>query len=340
MKVVFRVDSSFQIGSGHLMRCLTLAKALSQLKFDCEFICQQLPGNLSEQAQQQGFRVHLLPVCANEYKDAEHSLAIMQQTIDLLVVDHYGLGATYSKKIRHRAKHIMVIDDLANRTHDADLLLDQNLYPDTPLRYTGLLPNNCQQLLGPEYALLRTEFYCAKSTARTRLLINFGGTDPDHLTLKSLDALEMLKPYGIEADIVVGQTYSQAEQVRQRCKNEPLWQFHQQCNYIAKLMQSAKLMLGTGGSTHWERCYSSLPALVVTVADNQLPCTQLLASRGACIWLGDAKVQTKESLAQTIIDSWNNSEMLGRMATQARALVPRQAGTPAVVRAITELMRS
>ncbi|MFC4656917.1 UDP-2,4-diacetamido-2,4,6-trideoxy-beta-L-altropyranose hydrolase [Rheinheimera marina] len=340
MKVIFRVDASIQTGSGHLMRCLTLAQALDQQGFDCGFICQDLPGHLTALVQAQGFKVQLLAPDTDETTDAERCLAFLVEAVDLLVVDHYRLGESYTSRMRAKARQIMVIDDLANRKHDADLLLDQNLLPDSSERYSALVSSDCRQLLGPEYALLRPEFYQAGSAERSRLLVNFGGTDPDNLTLMALDALETLKPLSIAADIVVGQAYPQAELVRQRCAKEPLWQFHQQCDYMAKLMQSAKIMLGAGGSTHWERCYSSLPALVITVAENQRLTTRFLHSLGACIWLGDAVSQTKELLARAIMDSWNNKALLHQMASQANALVPRDAGTPAVVRAITELMRS
>ena len=339
IQILFRADASIQIGSGHLMRCLTLAHALKAQGYNCGFICQNLPGHLVSLISEQGFKACLIPVCQNEQSDAASCLELIKNPVELLVIDHYQLGRCYEQLMRGSAKHIMVIDDLANRTHDADLLLDQNLLPQAELRYSNLVDSNCILLAGPGYALLRTEFYQVQPEQRQRLLVNFGGTDPDNLTLLALDALDLLKSLSIHADIVIGQSHPAADLIRQRCEQQPLWQFHRQCNYMARLMQQARLMLGAGGSTHWERCFSALPALVVTVADNQRQSTEYLNQLGACIWLGDAAKQTKDKLAQAIAASWQDEIALQQMAKKASGLLPRNAGTPAVVKAITELMR-
>lgn len=321
------------------MRCLTLAHALKDKGYSCRFICQNLPGQLGSLVSEQGFTVDLIPVCQNEQDDARYCLERIQAPIELLVVDHYQLGRNYEQQMRGKVANIMVIDDLANRPHDADLLLDQNLVPQAELRYRNLVNSNCILLAGPRYALLRAEFYQAKAEQRTRLLVNFGGTDPDNLTLMALDALDLLKSQPIPADIVIGQSHPAADVIRQRCEQQPLWRFHQQCNYMAHLMLQAKLMLGAGGSTHWERCFSQLPALVVTVADNQRQSTQYLDHLGACIWLGDSTQQSIVKLADAIARCWQDEMLLQQMAQKASELLPHQAGTPAVVKAVTELMR-
>lgn len=342
MKILFRTDASVHIGSGHVMRSLTLAKALAS-NADITFICRAETGHLADLIHQQGFKVQLLaadiPLTQNQ--DAHQTISCIDALYDLLIIDHYQLAAEYETLLRPHCRHIMVIDDLANRLHDCDMLLDQNLLPNAELRYQDYVPQHCKQLIGPRYALLREEFYLQPQlTEKNHLLVFFGGADADNLTSQTLLALQQLKFSACSVDIVIGANNPAKAQVTQLCQQMPTVKLHVQCNYMAKLMQQAQLMIGAGGSTHWERCYSGLPALVVTVAENQRATTRYLAELGACVWLGDTPDITPALLVKEISAYLAQPEQLSTMTRQAKNIIPAQAGTRLVVDTLLAICRN
>lgn len=309
-KAYFRVDSSYFIGSGHLMRCLTLAEELKKEGFQIQFICRELPGNLIDIAENHGFAVSRLYMPEGlEYQpvdgdyntwlgvsweqDAEETIKIIKgKSLDWLIIDHYSLDIRWEKKLRPYVKKIMVIDDLANRPHDCDLLLDQNLVEDMEKRYEGLLPSYCVKLVGPQYALLRPEFREARKRLKKRdgtvkrMLIFFGGSDPTNETEKALKAVLMLNRPDITVDVVVGKTNPHREKIKELCSVHPNVNYYCQVNNMAELMAKAGLAIGAGGATTWERCYMGLPAIVIDIAENQKMVTNYLAKLGFIIYLG------------------------------------------------------
>lgn len=354
MRVLLRADASLSIGTGHVIRCLTLAQALRQAGVDCEFLCRPHPGDRIGLLIEQGFVVHSLPVLpgsstkltgyqrwlgCTEEEDAAQSQAVIRGNYDLIIVDHYGLGTSYQKAMRQQARHIMVIDDLANRPHDCDLLLDQNLLPDMDTRYQGLVPTSCRTLLGPRYALLREEFFAPPLPRSTtpRLLVNFGGSDIYGLTMLALSAIERLKIPLLRVDIIIAAQHPDYADLKARCDRLGHVNLHRQTAQMASFMQQATLMLGTGGTTHWERCITGLPGLVVTVADNQRPVTAWLDKLGACLWLGDDKQIDLDTLTETLQTYLLDSMSLALMSRQARAILPPDAGTQKVVQAVCTL---
>ena len=160
MRVVFRADASLEIGTGHLMRCMTLADELCRRGATATFLCREQPGHLIELTRSRGFETEAI---AHEDASPSH---VAQLHPDWVVVDHYGLDSAWETAVRPSTRRILAIDDLADRDHDCDLLLDQNLYDGVDQRYASRLPAHCRQLIGPHYALLRPEF----ADARARLL--------------------------------------------------------------------------------------------------------------------------------------------------------------------------
>ena len=337
-RVVFRTDASTLIGSGHVMRCLTLAEALRCEGAEVVFWCQRMPGHLGDEVRKRKFALTWMDD-AGQADPAERTHR-MDGGIDLLIVDHYALGGAWEKTMRPFVRAIMVIDDLADRPHECDLLLDQNLLPDMERRYQNLVPDDCRLLLGPAYALLRDEFYTAEATAQernqvTHLLIFFGGGDPDNLTASALRELEGLD---VTADVVIGAGNPHRCDIEALCRDSSdRWSLHIQTDRMAEFMARADLALGAGGSTHWERCVLGLPALVVSVADNQVETTRMLHDRGACCWLGDAANLSPGVFRQAISNLKNHPKKLTAMSRTARETVPRDGGTGRVVEAIKSL---
>ena len=330
MKVCFRVDSSSLIGTGHVMRCLTLAEWLK--KNDCEigFICRELPGNLCHLVELRGFKLQRLPhdgtihgsenvnkkknnfhsdwLSVSWQNDAEQSANLLrsESPIDWVIVDHYAIDEKWEKIMRSHAKKVMVIDDLADRRHDCDLLLDQNLYHDTATRYDNLVPAHCKKLLGPTYALLRPEFIQARKKIRARggnvnrVLIFFGGSDPTNETTKTLESFALLNRPEIVLDVVVGGTNEHRDQIKQICYKRPNTNFNCQVDNMAELMVLADLAIGAGGATTWERCFLGLPAIILITAHNQQETSAAVAEAGAVWNLGLCQQVDAKQLAKTI----------------------------------------
>ncbi|QIR13955.1 UDP-2,4-diacetamido-2,4,6-trideoxy-beta-L-altropyranose hydrolase [Shewanella aestuarii] len=358
MNIVFRVDASSTIGSGHVSRCLCLAHALTaaytpiqntQLSEDnpvvqCQFICQDLPGNMATVIANEGFTTNLLPHFAEhtESLDAQASLAVINQPIDLLIIDHYQLSKTYSSALRSRCRHIIVIDDLANRVHDCDILIDCNLLPKFTQRYQHLVKPSCLQLLGPEFALLRPEFYQAhRQQTRSNILVFLGGGDSQNVTytvLEALFSLQVTLPKQTQIDVVLGAANPWIDSLQKEFGHYQQINWHIQCDYMASLMANAFLAIGAGGSTHWERCVMQLPALVVTVADNQIATTQYLATLGACAWLGTSEKLTSQHIATELNKLLQSPELLASMRQEAAKIIPKNAGITSIVREIKNLI--
>ena len=243
LNICIRVDSSQAIGSGHLMRCLTLADRLRDKGNSVSFISRQLPGNMIDFAEGKGYTTFRLPYVEAEFAalpiathhqwlgtdwatDANQTLLALRGSaqIDWLIVDHYALDIHWEALMRPLVRRIMVIDDLADRPHDCDLLLDQNLYEDMASRYDGRVPEHCRKLLGPRYALLRPEFLEERQRLRARdgevkrILMFFGGSDLCNETTKALEAWRLVNRPDIAVDVIVGGSNPHREQVRRICK--------------------------------------------------------------------------------------------------------------------------
>lgn len=314
MKILIRADASVEIGSGHLMRCLTLADQLRDEGAEVAFICRDLPGGMFDYLRSRDYRFAKLPVAeadkVSQQTDARETIEAARQLfpggVDWLVVDHYRLDAVWERLLRPYTKKLMVIDDLANRPHDCDLLLDQNYYRDMERRYEGLVPVKCVTLLGPKYVLLRPEFVTARRDLKVRdgavrrVLIFFGGSDATNQTRKALDAIKLLENPGISVDVVVGAANPHRNEIESLCHGMPGTQYHCQVSNMSDLIAAADIAVGAGGATTWERCALGLPALTVVFADNQLQTTLDLEQIGVTEFLGWADKITATDLARAI----------------------------------------
>ncbi|WP_425058488.1 UDP-N-acetylglucosamine--N-acetylmuramyl-(pentapeptide) pyrophosphoryl-undecaprenol N-acetylglucosamine transferase [Sporomusa carbonis] len=358
MDIVFRTDSSREIGTGHVMRCLTLANALKEKGCRTLFICRDFAGNIGGLVRDKGHEVVYLPqrqdgpepddsvphaawLGTSWQQDAKDTAAVLKakfdRPVDWLIVDHYALDARWEKSLRPYTKKIMVIDDLADRTHDCDLLLDQNLYENMEKRYDGLVPPGAVKLLGPKYALLRPEFYRARQSLRQRdgtvrrILVFFGGSDPTNETLKALKAIKMLDRPDIAVDVVVGSSNPHKEEIAAFCQDMPQVTLHCQVDNMAVLMANADLAFGAGGTTTWERCCTGLPAVLLILAENQGNIARKLESIGAAIVLGKACAVRVEDLQATVQKLLNDAELVRSISVKAFSLLDNTAGSNLVL---------
>jgi UDP-2,4-diacetamido-2,4,6-trideoxy-beta-L-altropyranose hydrolase len=335
VNVLIRVDASIKIGSGHLMRCLTLADQLRRCGDQVAFVCCRLPDSLIELVQARRYPVVSFHCGGGEVaaqrQDAQHTLAIVHSLfpmgVDWLVVDHYALAEEWERVLRPVVKAILVIDDLADRRHDCDILLDQNFYLNKTERYAGLLPKTCIKLLGPSHLLLRPEFEVARRSLRVRsgvirrLLLFFGGTDADNYTSVALEAVRHWDQPNIAVDVVVGAASPWRGAVEKVCRNTPNTFFHCQTSNMADLIARADLGIGSGGSSMWERCFLGLPTLTVIIAENQRNTTEDFASQGGIILMGDA-IDVRVADYVTALDSLkDDSQRLKKISERAQDLM-------------------
>lgn len=341
MEIVFRADASITIGTGHVMRCLTLADALRERGAHCRFICRSHPGNLLEALRQRGHAVDALPegkdtgpdleglpthaawLGASWEEDAQATLcAIGSGPAEWLVVDHYALDARWERAVRGACRQLLVIDDLADRLHDCDVLLDQNLGRQGSA-YAGRVPEHCTVLAGAAHALLRPDFAALRSRSLARrevaelrsILISMGGVDKDNATCAVLAALRgCMLPAECRITVVMGQHSPWLQEVREQAAGLP-WGVEVRVNVqdMASLMAESDLAIGAAGTTAWERCSLGLPTLTVVLAQNQLPGARALAAAGAA-WLLDL-----DGLAAQLRDAIVRLRQPGELLALARA---------------------
>ncbi|HPF47932.1 MAG: UDP-2,4-diacetamido-2,4,6-trideoxy-beta-L-altropyranose hydrolase [Alphaproteobacteria bacterium] len=332
-KILIRADASTTIGTGHVMRCLTLATALKKSGCEILFLCKDLKGNMAETIKKNGFQADLLPVdyknanqfpstmsiwtVADQRKDFDDCLgSIGNFKPDMIIIDHYSLDQNWHNLAREYVKNIFVIDDLADRNHDCDFLLDQT-FGINGKRYKDLVPENCVLFMGSQYALLREDFASKHQAALKKrkqrksietVLISFGGSDPDNISLIALRACEMLyPPKKISVDLVIGPSNQNQAELKNFIDKSPLdVRLHINTNKMADLMISADLALGAGGTTTWERCCLALPSIVVCLADNQRDTINALEKKGAIINAGNAESLSANKLSGMIYDLLDN----------------------------------
>lgn len=345
MKIVIRADSSVNIGTGHLMRCITLADALCEKGAEFFFICRELPENICSHVEQKGYDVHRLPhednlnASTGDFTEYSNGLGVDWQTdatqtlevltgeqADWLIVDHYALDYRWEARMRPHVGRIMVIDDIADRKHDCDLLLDQNLYEDMYNRYDELVPEDCVKLLGPKYALLRREFAEARKHLKVhdgivkRILIFFGGGDPTNETSKALESLKIINRPDILVDVVVGSANPHKEKIKELCSTLPNTSYHCQVDNMAALMVMADLALGAGGTATWERCALGLPSIVIAIADNQIAISQAVEKKEAALYLGTCHEINIENICKKLKGLLDLPEALIKMSKSAGKL--------------------
>ena len=224
----------------------------------------------------------------------------------------------------------MAFDDLADRPHAADLLLDQNL-GHTPSDYAGLVPPACRLLTGTRYALLREEFAAWREASLQRraaqaetgylkhILVNLGGVDKDNHTLAVLQAFSGSLPAACRVTVVMGKTAPHTAAVRAFADSAPYpCRVLVGADNMAELMAEADLAIGAAGSTSWERCCLGLPTLLLVIAGNQCNIAATLQTAGAALPLETSKINVLEFVQ--VWDYFRQPENLAAMSVKASVL--------------------
>lgn len=316
-KVLIWADASVSIGLGHVMRCLALARMLEEKGAKVTFLCREISQAIVED---NGFTVVLVP----HGEDVLEKLVVLEG--DWLVVDDYSIDAMWERLARTTGNQIMVIDDLANRLHDCDVLLDQNLYDGFEKRYDHLVPAACKKILGPRFSLLRPEFQFFAQQQRSRdgsvrkILVSFGGSDPTNETAKILYALKHVQS-DLNVQVVAGALNPNLTELMELADQDNRVQLRAMVNNMAELMVEADLAMGAGGSTTWERCSVGLPSITIVVADNQRELMGTLDRLGALWNLGESQDVTAEQIAEKIRFLLESHEEVARVAVRAKSVM-------------------
>lgn len=352
MHVVFRTDASYEVGIGHMMRCLTLANFLRSKGARCRFVCGTSSLDFIYLLQQLNFQVHLNSEPNSSVQNASGDGRMLLRTggvarfdwmhdvcetrthingekVDWLVVDHYEIDKCWEAEMKESCSQLLVIDDLANRPHECTMILDQNLGRKS-IDYQELVPENCTSLIGPKYALLRPEFSDIREYSLSRrkhsglkmLLVSMGGVDHQNITGQILEALKTCNlPEDCQIQVVLSEKAPWLAKVRDIASYMP-WETNVISageGVMAHLMSESDLAIGAPGSTSWERCCVGLPSLLYILADNQKSVGKALEDVGAACVLGTDEIIPYKLKIQ--IEETGKQEVMSEMSRNASNLI-------------------
>ena len=294
------------------------------------FIHKRAEGDLSVLLEANGFELLLLDsglAIIDEIQPIVSFLRANAIQADWLIVDHYEIDERWETLLQAEVRNTLVIDDLADRPHHCDLLLDQNFYSNMGIRYRNLLPKACRQLLGPSYALIRSEFRIARQFMESKdgvvknILIFYGGSDPTNETLKALQALTRVQLSSVHTDVVVGMSNPNKGMIEAIVKDQPHMSFHCQVSNMAELMARSDLAFGAGGSATWERMYLGLPTIATVVAQNQKESLKALGHLNLVYNMGWHAEICGDNLATAFLSLISHRDKLLEMRKRALAFM-------------------
>lgn len=329
MKFLIRADASTQIGFGHVMRCCTLAVSLAERNHTIKFLCENLPGNLIDYIENLGFPVERLMVhnSNNKIFDEQQLLSVIQsERPDWMIIDHYKVDAKMESEYRDAgASKIMVIDDLANRIHNADLLLDQNLIENYTSRYQSLVPSDCVTLLGPDFTLIRSDFLKYRQVSLERraksemsnVLIFMGGGDVYSETRIAIEAVFSCNIPWNRLDVVLSESCPNQDGISRLIQQKEYASLYIQTDRMAQLMSEADIAITGGGSVSWEKCLLGLPSLVYEMSADQAPLAKALQKANAQINLDQTDKLSKNNCIK-YLENMNRGQLLSLSGSAAK----------------------
>jgi UDP-2,4-diacetamido-2,4,6-trideoxy-beta-L-altropyranose hydrolase len=358
-KICFRADASRKMGTGHLMRCLTLADGFAAAGAEVDFLCVSTTTPWRPLVEARGHRYVLLAAEGRgqsvesslshadwlpwgQQVDASAVLAVLPQAVEWLIVDHYALDARWELAVRPRAGRLLAIDDIADRPHACDVLLDHNPQEGSGARYSGLVPADATRLIGPQYALLRPGFAKARALRKPagrelqRINVFMGGTDAIGATLLVLQALSVPELSDIAVDVMIGAACPHLPAIQERARYHGNTLIHVDTPDVASLVAAADLCIGAGGVAALERCCIGVGSVTIAVAANQEPALAALAQAGAILHLGSFDQIEAISLRDCVISLRRDSARLARVSTAAAGITDGK-GTDRVLEALSAM---
>ncbi len=331
MNIFIRADASSDIGSGHIMRCMALARSIRQRGGHVHFICRELPGHLYDLVTDNGYSIDILAAPDHPDQSGLPHRTEIEQTLDILsnqgpadwlIVDSYELDIQWEQAMRPVTNKILVLDDLPDREHDCDIWINPSLT--TPVNDRHAVDYPCLQ--GPGYAPLQQEFARLRLDPKTppslplRLLVFPGGADAHDVTSIAIEAAIQFPTTSLGIDVVVGSSNPRADEIKTRCLQYENIRFHHNTRQMAELMQQADLSIGAGGGASWERCCLGLPCILISQNEYQQPVNRYIAAHDAGIDLGPATALSREAVVDAINRFIHSPEKLESFSGNARHL--------------------
>lgn len=338
---IIRADANSAIGTGHVMRCLALAQAWQDNGGTVTFLMAPCSPSLEQRICSEGMNILSITEQSGSDEDATITAEIAKKIeSSWVVVDGYQFGADYQKILKEYNCRILFIDDYGHADHYyADIVLNQNIYADMSF-YKKYEPYT-RFLLGTKFVLLRREFLnCAgyhrkiPDIAR-KVLVTFGGGDPDNITLKIIEALKKIEIDGLEVIAVVGGVSQSYETLKQSVKNNLGFSIRKNVTNMPELMIWADVAISAGGSTCWELAFTGLPDFIITLAKNQELIASELSKQGVSITLGRPGEITDLSLITAISELIYSPDIRYQMSQNGKRIVDGN-GTHRIISALSD----
>ncbi len=326
-KVLFRVNSSYKLGSGHISRCISLAEELKSSS-KIYFLCEDLPGNNNNWVLQKGFNLisfkHMQP---KDDIEIINEISNQDNPFDWLVVDDYKKDISWELLVKNKFKKILVIDDLANRKHHCDYLLDQNYFQNPKSRYISLVPNHCTLLTSTKFCLLKNSFIKREKKEfklfrkKKKLFICYGASDPNCHSIETIRAINNSKFEYSQVDVFTTKSNQNLILLKKECNLLNNCNLHVDSNQITKYLSEADLAIGAGGTMCWERAYYGIPSIVFGISNNQKIILKELIRDGLAIGESWHPNPDKNTIEKYINIAINNHDLLEGISKRSSCLV-------------------
>lgn len=338
MNLLIRTDASIAIGTGHVMRCLALAQAWQDVGGSAVFAMAESTPAVKARLVSEGLSVVAISGEVGSPEDARQTRAVAEEAnANWIVADGYRFESKYQRTLKDGGQRLLVLDDYGHSDHyTADVVLNQNVLA-SERQYARREPYT-RLLLGSTYALLRREFLAWRDWKRVitplcrRLLIMMGGSDPENVTAKVIEA--SLQFESLEKIVVVGGSNPHWSNLGKLSAHDKSIMLLKNADDMPKLMAEADVAISAAGSTCWELCFMALPSLLIDVAGNQTTVARELDRLGCAVHLGNQKVKraTISANLQRVADSPEPRES---MSERSRKLVDGL-GTQRVINALRQ----
>lgn len=351
----FRADASSEIGTGHVMRCLAIAEELISRGKKASFVCEQIPNDLVIKLDEKN--IPLLKISppakvnfnandiysrwltASEEDDAQACLKVMTD-IEGVFVDHYAIGKTWEELILKRCQNLMVMDDLCNRPHHCQNLVDYNVYAGEK-DYSRWVSKTTSLLTGSLYAPIRRDLQALRPQVKNHrgqvksVVISFGGADQAGHTLRAVEGLAQAQLRPEKVRVILNPSSPTQAAVQSLCEKMG-YKLSAPTANIGQVLLESDLALGAGGVSQVERSFLGVPSLITFIAENQALLSQSMSALGICKLLGDGSAMTAYSWAQEIDIHSQNFEWLTVTQTKGLQLFDGQ-GCARIVNSFTAL---
>lgn len=304
--IIFRADGNKSIGSGHIMRCLSIANTAKELGYKCKFIISS--DDFKDFIIKNG---HLVEVLNSDYTVLYSDEIIRNIKLfkpSAVIVDSYYISEEFMEAVHKQCSRLgcklIYIDDRCSVAFSCDNLINYNISAETELYkqlYNG--KNLPSLLLGTSYAPLRKEFQNCEprriSSEARNILVSTGGSDPEHFTSVLVDEAKKYSNYVFH--FILGLMNPDKEIIKKLATDSSNILLHENVTNMSELMYLCDVAISASGSTLYELCSTQTPTITYILADNQIPLALGFHNKGIIQNDGDIRTIGKQTLAKTLI---------------------------------------